>query len=156
MYFSSKPVNNKEDQSIKKTVFISSLLIFLLSLTQKCYCTTAECGDSIMALLLGWVALLSGGAGIAWLANPLLIASWILLRKNLKAAMFISVAAVLFSLSFLLFDTVIANEAGHKQSIISYKPGFWLWLGSSMIMLFGTFYLMLRHNTRAARIQNSI
>lgn len=153
MYFSSKPVNNKEDHPIKKVVFVTSLLLFLVSLTQQCYCTTADCGDSIMAFLLGWAALLSGGAGIAWLANPLLIASWILLRKNLKATMFLSVGAVLFSLSFLLFDSVIANEAGHKQIIISYKTGFWLWVSSSMIMLVGTFYLMFRHNTRAARKQ---
>lgn len=153
MYFSSKPVNNKEDQTIKRVVLLTSLLLFLISLTQQCYCTPADCGDSLIVLLLGWAALLSGGAGIAWLANPLLVASWILLRKNCKAAMFLSVAATLFSLSFLLFDSVIANEAGHKQPIISYKSGYWLWASSNLSMLIGSFYLMLRHNTRAASNQ---
>ena len=140
-----------DDKKLKKYIFIASISLFIISLTQKCYCTTSECGDSIMAFLLGWAALLSGGAGISWLANPLLFASWILLRKNLKLSMFLSVAAALLSLSFLLFDTVIANEAGQKHQIIAYKLGYWLWMGSNLVMLLGTFVLMLRHNTRLAR-----
>jgi len=140
-----------EDKKLKKYIFIASISLFIISLTQKCYCTTSECGDSIMAFLLGWAALLSGGAGISWLANPLLFASWIILKKNLKLAMFLSVAALLLSLSFLMFDTVIANEAGQKHQIIAYKMGYWLWMGSNMVMLLGTFVLMLRHNTRLAK-----
>ena len=140
-----------DDKKLKKYIFIASISLFIISLTQKCYCTTSECGDSIMAFLLGWAALLSGGAGISWLANPLLFASWIMLRKNLKLSMFLSVAAALLSLSFLLFDTVIANEAGQKHQIIAYKLGYWLWMGSNLVMLLGTFVLMLRHNTRLAR-----
>lgn len=139
------------DARLKKYIIITSISLFIISLTQKCYCTTSECGDSIMAFLLGWAALLSGGAGISWLANPLLFASWIILKKNLKLAMFLSVAALLLSLSFLMFDTVIANEAGQKHQIIAYKMGYWLWMGSNMVMLLGTFVLMLRHNTRLAK-----
>lgn len=146
--------NEIEDKKLKKYIFIVSISLFIVSLTQKCYCTTSECGDSIMAFILGWAALLSGGAGISWLANPLLFASWFMLRENLKLAMFLSVAALLLSLSFLIFDTVIANEAGQKQQIIAYKLGYWLWMGSNMVMLVGTFVLMLRHNTRISRTQS--
>ncbi len=140
-----------EDKKLKKYILIASISLFIVSLTQKCYCTTSECGDSIMAFLLGWAALLSGGAGISWLANPLLFASWIILRINVKLAMFLSVGATLLSLSFLIFDSVIANEAGQKHQIIGYKLGYWLWMGSNLVMLLGTFVLMLRHNTRLAR-----
>ena len=38
----------------------------------------------------------------------------------------------LFAGSFLLFDQVLANEAGHLQTITEYRFGFWLWLGSTL------------------------
>jgi hypothetical protein len=139
-----------EDGKQKKYFVIVSVVLFVLSLTQKSYCTTTSCGDSIMALLLGWAGILSGAAGFTWFANPLLLACWITLRKNLKAAMFLSVAATLLSGSFLLFDSIKDNEGGIPHQIITYKPGYWLWLGSCATMLVGTFWLMLRHNTRMA------
>ena len=140
----------QEDKKLRKLFLVSSIILFLLSLTQKSYCTTSTCGDSIMVFLLGWAAVMSGGAGLSWLANPLLFASWITLRKNLKTSMFASVFATLLSLSFLLVDSVPDNEAGQKHQIISYKPGYWLWATSSICMLAGTFVLMLKHNTRIA------
>ena len=140
----------QEDKKLKKIFIIISALLFLLSLTQKCYCTTTQCGDSIMVFLLGWGALLSGGAGIPWLANPLLIGAWFMLNRNLKASMFLSVFAMLLSLSFLLFDSIIDNEGGQAHQIISYKAGYWLWSSSCFCMLIGTFTLMLRYNTRKA------
>ena len=140
----------QEDKKLRKLFLVSSIILFLLSLTQKSYCTTSTCGDSIMVFLLGWAAVLSGGAGFSWIANPLLFASWLALRKNLRTSMFASVFATLLSLSFLLFDSVPDNEAGQKHQIVSYRPGYWLWTTSSICMLAGTFVLMLRHNTRIA------
>src|SRR5262245_49861927 len=125
----------QEDKKLKKIFLIISISLFIISLTQKCYCTSSQCGDSIMLFLLGWGALISGGAGIALLANPLLISSWILLNKNLKLAMFLSVFATLLSLSFLFFGSIIDNEGGQAHQIISYKPGYWLWTLSNVSML---------------------
>ena len=96
----------------------------------------------------GWAGLFSGGAAISWMANPLLLASWLLLGKKLKAAMFLSIFATLLSLSFLLFDGIVDNEGGQPHKIISYKAGYWLWAGSCICMMVGTYALMLRHNTR--------
>ncbi|MES2645796.1 MAG: hypothetical protein V4717_02885 [Bacteroidota bacterium] len=138
-----------EDRKLKKAFLLSSALLFLLSLTQKCYCTTSQCADSILVFLLGWAAAFSG-AGFSWLANPLLFAAWLTLRRNLRASMFLSVFATLVSLSFLLFDNITDNEAGQQKQIIAYKPGYWLWVASSASMLIGTFTLMLKHNTRIA------
>lgn len=140
-----------EDKQLKKTILVSSIVLFLLSLTQKCYCTTSQCGDSALVFLLGWASLASGGAGFSWIANPLLFVAWFTLRKNLKASMFVSVVAALLCLSFLLFDSIADNGGEQKHRIISYKPGYWLWAASSISMLFGTFALMLRHNTRNAQ-----
>ena len=138
--------NNK----IKRSIVIISAILFLFSLTQKCYCTTSQCGDSIMAFLLGWFAVLTGGAGISWIANPLLFTSWIVFRKNIKISFFLSLLATLFAFSFLLFDTILANEAGHYQQIISYKAGYWLWVSSSVSMLAGTFLVLLKQKTNNA------
>jgi hypothetical protein len=140
-----------EDKKKKRYVSVCSIALFLLSLTQKSYCTSTQCGDSIMVFLLGWAAVFSGGAGIAWFANPLLIASWITLKKNLKASMFLAVFSCLLSLSFLLAGSIIDNEGGQPHPIVSYQTGYWLWAGSTITMVFGTFILMLRQNTRNAR-----
>jgi hypothetical protein len=137
-----------EDEKLKTYILYSSIILFLLSLTQKCYCTTTNCSDSIMVLILGWAALSSSAAGMAWFANPLLFASWFFLKRNLKTAMFLSVFSFLLSLSFLMFDSILDNEGGIPHEIISYRLGYWLWLGSHLVMLLGTFVLMLRYNTR--------
>lgn len=137
-----------EDKRIKKNFLIISITLFVLSLTQKCYCTTSTCSDSIMVFLLGWFAMLSGGAGISWLANPLLFFAWYQLNRNLKLSMFLSMFAFLMTLSFLLFYSVVDNENNQKQEIVAYKPGYWLWVLSAFDMLVGTYALMLRHNTR--------
>jgi hypothetical protein len=140
-----------EDIKTKKYISALSIILFLVSLTQKCYCTTSQCGDSILAFALGWAGMFSGGAALAWLANPLLFLSWRMLKKKLQAAMFLSVFATLLALSFLLFDHVIDNEAGHHHKIVSYKAGYWFWVSSSAVMLLGTFFLKLKENTRNAR-----
>jgi hypothetical protein len=145
-----------EDISLKKYFLRFSILFFIFSLTKKCYCTTSQCSDSFMVLLLGWAGIFSGGAGIPWLANPLLFAAWIFLKKNLKLSMFLSVFATLFSLSFLLFDSIIDNEGGVPHKIISYRGGFWLWSASSFCMLVGSFILKLRENTRNLRQQEAV
>ncbi len=125
-----------------------SIALFAISLTQKCYCTTSTCGDSIIVVLIGWLGLFSGGATLTWLANPFLVMSWILLEKNLKASMLFSVLAGLLSLAFLMFDGIVDTEAGHVREIVSYKSGYWLWLSSCWVMLVGTFWLQLKENTR--------
>lgn len=139
------------DKKLKNFLLLTSILLFLFSLTQKCYCTTSTCSDSIIVFILGWAAIFTSGAGLVWFANPLLIFSWFMLKRNLKTSMFVSVFASLISLSFLLFETIIDNEGGGHNSIISYKSGYWTWVASSMVMMVGTFVLMFRHNSKNIR-----
>lgn len=129
---------------LKRITRIISCVIFLFSITQKCYCTVTQCADSALVFLLGWFAIFSGGAGISWLANPLLIIAWILVKKNVKATVILSALATLLALSFLLFDNIIANEGGNYQQIIAYKTGYWLWISSCIIMLAGSFIVLLK------------
>ena len=133
----------KDLSAFKKNLVRISILLFALSLTQKAYCTAADCSDSIMVLLLGWAGLTGGISGIAWFANPLLIGSWLLLRRNLTTGMFMSMGAALLAMSFLVFDTVVTSESGHTGQVTRYKAGYWLWMGSNICMLLGSYYLKL-------------
>ncbi|MEO6287998.1 MAG: hypothetical protein ABIN80_19045 [Dyadobacter sp.] len=134
-----------ENRKLEKAVIMISGILFLSSLTQKSYCTTSQCGDSVMVFLLGWFAMLTGGAGISWIANPLLFASWAMLKRNNKISVFLSLLATLFAISFLLFDSILANEAGDYQQVISYKSGYWLWVCSCMSMLVGVSILFIKN-----------
>lgn len=101
-----------------------------------------------MAFLLGWFAMFSGGAGISWIANPLLFISWFTLKKNIQTAVLLSAIATLSSLSFLLFDRIGTSESGHSQQILVYKAGYWIWLSSCATTLVGSVILLLREKMR--------
>lgn len=137
-----------EDIKLRKYMMVFSVLLFLLSLTQKSYCTTTNCSDSIMVFLLGWAAIFSTGAGLCWFANPLLLAAWIMVKKNVKMAMFLSTSSFLLALFFLVFDHIVDNEGGITHPIISYNAGYWLWVCSHLVMVACTFILMYRFNVR--------
>ena len=84
---------------------------------------------------------------LAWLANPLLLLSWILcLTDELRAAFIASAAALLLAMSFLLHSTIVASEAPTYEAVTGYGLGYWLWLASMLIMAVGTlrFYLASR------------
>ncbi len=127
---------------------LASITLFAASITQQCYCTTSSCADSIMALLLGGLGMFTSAAAISWLANPLLLVAWIISGKKQRTAMFFSMFAFLFALSFLLFDEVVVNEAGHSQTIIQYKAGYWLWVASCFCMMAGNFAEVYKENVK--------
>jgi len=122
-------------------ILTTSIVAFLISLTQQCYCTTDSCGYSIAAVFSGAIGLLLGGAGITWLANPFLLASWILAKKSPEFSLLMSFLAVATALFFLSFSKIMVNEAGSYGQIISYKLGYWLWVLSSIIMFAGNSWL---------------
>jgi hypothetical protein len=75
----------------------------------------------------------------AWLANPGLIATWVLYLCDKKPAALISAVISLgLTLSFLM---VKGGPFGHKESdlvpVISYGIGYWLWITSAAILAAG-------------------
>ncbi|MBS1743998.1 MAG: hypothetical protein JST81_13270, partial [Bacteroidetes bacterium] len=135
-------------EKLQKRFKTISIVLFAASLTQKCYCTTTGCADSIMVVLLGWAGIFSGGAALSWLANPLLIMSWITQKKKLKVSMFLSMLAFLFTLSFLMFNEVPDNEAGGKHPITHLKVGYWIWVSAAFIMMIGNYTLQYMENVK--------
>src|SRR5689334_16900502 len=72
---------------------------FLASLLSGyCFCSENTCRLSVDALFGGWFAMGLGGSGNAWMANPLLLASWILIFRSAKSSLILSFFACLFSL----------------------------------------------------------
>ena len=137
---------------VKKTVLFVSIALFVASLTQQAYCTSSLCRSGLDALISGFFGFWSGeGATIIWIANPILFLSWIFFRRKSKIVLFLSLAAMLISLSFLLFKTVLDNEAGHLNPIIERSLGYWLWIASSVSMFTGNMvlYLLNRNKTNS-------
>lgn len=132
--------NTKKERT---TIFIVSLLLFVISLSQTAFLTDSN-GDnemeSILALLIGWMNIF--GPGISWLANPLFLFSLLSLMANkLKWSLIFSFLAILFALSFLMFKTILISEAGHRGNITAYGIGYWLWISSFGICFLATINL---------------
>ena len=148
------------DKLIRFATLACSGGLFLLALTQPCYCTN-DCVNSVFVWLLGWLGLMvelgamadgmadffnhnapflspSFGASITWLANPLLGLGWVLLEKRPQGTMGASLLAAVLSLSFLLFDRVMGDEAGNYYQITAYRAGYWLWTSSCLTLLAGS------------------
>jgi hypothetical protein len=122
-------------KQIKRIFLLLSIILFAASLTQKCYCTTGVCGDSIAAFIFGFFGLAYPLATWTWLANPLLLGAWIFIFRGPKISFILSLSSTLIAASFLLFDQIIDNENGQYKQIISYEAGYWLWLSSHVCLL---------------------
>jgi hypothetical protein len=125
---------------IKKITLFLSVMFLLVSVTSECYCTSLRCSDSATVFLMGWLGLVSGGVGLVWLANPMLLTSWLLMYKNSKYAVYVSFTTLLICLSFLFFDKGIEGYAEQRFyfRIIEYKAGYWLWTGSAFSLFAGS------------------
>ena len=132
-----------EIKKIKKTTLTVAIALFAMALTQKSYCTGDECADSVASFFVGAFGFLLGGAALCWLANPFLLFSWILIKRNTTSTI-LSAIAFLIALSFLFFDEIIMNEGGHFGEITSYEAGYWLWLCSAFFTLIGNVLIGLK------------
>ncbi|QDA58850.1 hypothetical protein [Hymenobacter jejuensis] len=130
-------------KNIKLYVFVTSILFYLIALTQDAFYIDRvdynAWSSSLGLLLIGWLGILLGsGAALTWLANPLLIFSWIMLFNDKRTAIVASSIASLFAITFLLFDKVITSEAPTYSNITHYRLGYWLWLTSCITMMAGS------------------
>lgn len=116
--------------SLMGSALMISFIVFVFSLFANCYCTgEKDCMRGFLALFLGWF-----GAPFAWMANPLLILSWIFISKRLFS-LILSSCSIVFAISYLFLDEVYINEAGHLGKITSYGYGYFMWMLSMGIFL---------------------
>ena len=98
-----------------------------------------------MYLLVGWLGVfMLHPPAMIWLANPILLISWIRIKKREKQSLIFSSISLITMLSFLLFDEIILNESGALSRITSYGLGYWLWVSSAFIMVMGNGFLFYK------------
>lgn len=142
-------IKSLESQKVKVlNIFLLTLCIILFIASLFLLPFTVE-GDNpkpwpigLWCFLLGWLTIAKAG-GLSWLANPLLIISWLMFKRNIKVAIGLSFAAIIFCSSFLFFDEVVTNEAGLPRRISSVGIGYYLWLTSSIITFASTLILFV-------------
>jgi hypothetical protein len=122
-----------------------SVLLFVTSLTQDGFYIDRPNNPRAWApciglLLVGWIAVFNGV--LAWLANPVLAATWFLMsfRSTRGIALGCAVVALGLSLSFLLHREIMTSEAGHYSKITGYGLGYWLWIASIIVALIGCIF----------------
>lgn len=136
-------VSNILKKQAKAIILIISIALFIISLTQQCYCTTIICNDSLFVFLFGISGFYFSWAGMTWLSNPLIIISWFTFGRSPKLSLVTSCCAFILSFSFLIFTHVLDNEGGNIVTITNYKVGYWLWTGSSLSMSIGNCIVFL-------------
>lgn len=124
-----------------KHILLLSMVIFLCSLIPNPYVVNHEEGElfgGFFCVTIGLFGFWVGGPFLSWLANPLLFVSWFLsFKKKYKWALITSLIAIAFGLYFLSFDEILVDEAGHRQPITSYDLGYYLWILSMVVCIFG-------------------
>ena len=124
----------------QKTFLYISIGIYIVSLTQKSYCTPGSCEyfSGLLSLIFGWIGIfMLHIPAFPWLANPILLASWVLFKKKPKTSLILNSIAFILMLSFLMVDKIADNEAVTTAKVVFYGLGYWLWVLSSFIMLIG-------------------
>ena len=145
-------MKNKTSQKIStaiKATLTISLVIYLCSLFLEglTYLDITRDGSfqksysSLELLLVGGIGVLGGGLleFIVWLANPFYYYSIFLLISGKKEALKFLVFSNLLALSFRAWNEILVSESGRNAEITSFELGYYLWLGSFIILLLGTF-----------------
>ena len=137
--------------SVSKKIFISSVIILMISLAMPTYCTGADdCGgfgSGFLAFFFGIVGVLVGGAYLCWFANPFLVLSWFFIKRKPLLAVLFSAMAISIGLFFMTYDEIIINEAGHSGTITGYGIGYWFWLASMAVVFIGSLWHLITHKS---------
>lgn len=151
-----------KNSRLKTIIVFLSLLVFILSLTQNAYCTS-ECASGLLAFLTGWLGMMVElgdlissvlekdtplnselGSSLTWLANPFYFASLFFFSISGRTGIIFSIITLLIMASFPMFSKVLINEAGHYGTIKDLGTGYYLWLGSAVILFFGGLILLIK------------
>jgi hypothetical protein len=131
----------KKIKTIKSTLIILSIIVFIISLFQPAFFIDREDSDaysnSLFLLALGWMSFLGGGfvPFIIWLANPIYVISIFLINKSIKFGIITSLVPILLALIFANLNSILTSESGSKSKITELGLGFYLWI-SCFIILF--------------------
>ncbi len=121
----------------RTSLTIMSVLLFGAALTQPAFFRGAQAASSGA----GWRLLLQGWRGVPlgyveWLANPALLVSWIAAgRAHCRLSAASACCAATLMLAFLARRTLASPFSASGTQIVSHGAGYWLWLGSALLMV---------------------
>ena len=116
-----------------------SVVIFLAAMTQPAFYQNRAAEPvthAVWLLLSGWMGVLIGY--FEWIANPLILYSWISARRTRAGpALLAALLATAFILSFLFVKKMnwpgMATDT--TPDVQGYAAGYWLWLASALVMV---------------------
>jgi len=120
-------------QAVLRPLLVLSVLAFVLSLGFEAF-SVADGGTFAgwQCLAFGWWGMTTGC--YAWLANPLLFASWATCGAGVRlAAAITAFLSAALMLSFLEVRTLSTSASGVRIGIAHMGAGFWLWFASSVL-----------------------
>jgi tetratricopeptide (TPR) repeat protein len=139
--------------NLKQIPFIKiSIFIFIISLTQTAFCKDQglDCWPGLLVFIMGPIAVFTGGpAGYAWFANPFLFLSWVFYKDNKRSLVF-SICATIMGFYFFFCEGINTSEgipSIEGSRIYEYSLGYWLWVSSMVIMVFGNLIFRKQDNT---------
>lgn len=129
----------------KNLLYYASVVLYIISLTQNAYILNQEQEQyGYLVLIFGFYAVFD--SGISWLANILIIFSWLFRHK--KTSLYFSLSALILGLSFLLIDKVVMGTNNIYGNITGYGIGYYLWVSSFLVM---TIQNIMTYNKRSAK-----
>jgi len=134
-----------------------SLVLFVISLSQTALYIDAP-GDnaesSLLLLLAGWLGMLIGWVpAFCWLANILYALSVLYYFKRNRTALLTSIASLPLAAAFLKTSQLIVSESPTYAVITGYGAGFWLWLGSMLVLTIAIAAGMVRRNDSQSSVK---
>lgn len=133
-------------KKIKTIIIVSFLLLLTASLTQDAitinYAGEIKPQSSAGYFFFGFIILLGGALfeWIIWLANPICLLTIISLVKNQRVATLIGAISLTLAASFRLWTEVLGAESGATAKIVSFDPGYYLWVASIVVLNIGVIY----------------
>jgi len=126
-----------------------SAVIFVIAMTQPAYYQTRT-NDTVigsaMCLAVGAMGLLAGY--FEWIANPLLVFSWIAGFRGRRYQAAVSATIALALIAGFLFRSTMNHPLYQRAPIapiVGRGLGYWLWMLSAAIMVIGFYSALIEH-----------
>lgn len=140
----SKLGTNKRDRW-----YISiSAIIFVIAMTQPAFYQIRRDDmviGSAMCLAIGAMGLLAGY--FEWLANPLILFSWIAALRGRRYQSAVSATLALILMGAFLFHSTMSYPLYEREPnvpIVGHGLGYWLWMVSGATMVIGFYGALLQ------------
>ena len=116
-----------------------SFMLYLLCLPLDAFCVEGSGWPGYGILLFGPLGMLLSSTNWTWVANPILLAAWIMLGVGARIlSAVLSLAAFVIAISFMFQLEIMTNASGHLFAVTCYRFGYWLWLSSMAVCCLGS------------------